>query len=223
MNSGLYWRIRSSLTIAKWIAAVKPREVAFRVDTQHAPGAEEVDCIVPAAGRSRRMGSWKPLIPFEGSSIIERVVAQAREVCSRVILVTGYRGGELEAAFRGRPGVSVVENPDWPLGMFSSIQRGVEQVSAPRFFVTLGDMPRIRPDVYGALLRAPGADVVFPVFDGARGHPVLFADTVRDAILRADPSKGSMREIAAGFRIGELSWTDDTILRDIDTLQDLEA
>jgi molybdenum cofactor cytidylyltransferase len=169
------------------------------------------------------MGNWKPLHPFEGSSIIERVVERALEACSRVILVSGYRAAELDAAFRGRPRVSVVENPDWRLGMFSSIRRGAELVTTRRFFVTLGDMPRIRPEVYRALLRFPGTDVVFPVFDGARGHPVLFAGAVRDQVLRADPSTGSMREIAAGFRIGELSWKDDSILLDIDTKQDLEA
>jgi molybdenum cofactor cytidylyltransferase len=151
------------------------------------------------------------------------VVAQALEACSRVILVSGYRAPELEAVFRGRPRVSIVENPDWRLGMFSSIRRGAECVGTRRFFVTLGDMPRIRPEVYQALLRFPGTDIVFPVFDGARGHPVLFAGAARDCILRAEASTGSMREIAAGLRIGELPWKDDSILRDIDTLQDLEA
>lgn len=186
------------------------------------PGGEPVDCVVPAAGRSERMGSWKPLIAFAGSPIIEGVVRCALEACSRVILVTGYRAAELEAVFRDRPRVSIIENPEWRLGMFSSIRRGVERVATRRFFVTLGDMPWIRPEVYRALLGAPEMDVVFPVFDGVRGHPVLFTGAVREAILRTDPAAGAMREIAARFPVRELPWRDASILRDIDTLADLE-
>jgi molybdenum cofactor cytidylyltransferase len=183
---------------------------------------EQVDCVVPAAGKSERMGSWKPLLPFEDSSIIECVVRRALQSSSRVILVTGYRAGELEAAFHGRPRVSVIENPGWRLGMFSSIRRGVERVATRRFFVALGDMPWIRPEVYRALLAAPEVDVVFPVFDGIRGHPVLFAGAVKEAILSADPAAGAMREIAAGFRVAEMPWMDASILRDADTPGDLE-
>jgi molybdenum cofactor cytidylyltransferase len=181
---------------------------------------EESECIVPAAGRSQRMGRWKPLLPFGHSTIIETVVAAALSVCSRVILVTGYRGDELAALYREEPRVLIVENEDWPLGMFSSIRRGVGSLSAERFFVSLGDMPWIAPGVYTALLRAPLADVVFPTFQGRRGHPVLFNKKVAAEVLRADPAVGSMRDIAAGFSFNELAWEDDTILRDIDTMED---
>jgi molybdenum cofactor cytidylyltransferase len=221
MNSGLYWCIVSPITIAKWIAPVKTRGIAWRMENQPAAVREEVDCIVPAGGRSERMGSWKPLLPFDGTSIIERVVERALSVCARVILVTGYRAGELETAFRGRARVSVIENGDWRLGMFSSIRCGAAAVVTGRFFVTLGDMPWIESEVYGALLRCTETDVVFPVFDGMRGHPVLFRHTVQEEILRADPAQGSMRAVAARFSVGELPWRDDSILRDIDTRKDL--
>jgi len=211
------------MTIAKWIAPVKTRALPWRMEKDRAPVAEEIDCVVPAGGRSERMGSWKPMLPLEGMSIIERVVQRALSVCSRVIVVTGYRATELEAALRGLPRVVTTPNRDWQLGMFSSIRRGVEAVTTKRFFVTLGDMPWIEPETYQALLRFPQTDVVFPVFDGVRGHPVLFAGKLKEEILRADPARGSMRRIAARHSIGELPWKDDAILRDVDTRQDLDA
>ena len=58
--------------------------------------------------------------------------------------------------------------------MFSSIRTGISKVTTTRFFVTLGDMPWITGSVYAALLEHDEADVVFPVHDGMRGHPVLF-------------------------------------------------
>jgi molybdenum cofactor cytidylyltransferase len=182
---------------------------------------EECDCIIPAAGRSERMGRWKPVLPFGGRTIIESVVAAALRVCPRVLLVTGYRGDECAAVFRGEPRVIPVVNEDWPLGMFSSIRLGMSCVSTSRFFVTLGDMPWITAAVYAALLHRDEADVVFPVHAGSRGHPVLFRECVRPAVASADPRTGSMRTIAASFRVGEVSWPDDSVLRDIDTASDL--
>jgi len=180
-----------------------------------------VDCIVPAAGRSERMGSWKPLLPFRGNTIVGIVVAEALETCGRVILVTGYRGDELAARFAAEPRVIVVENPDWKLGMFSSIRWGTARVESAAFFVSLADMPLVGPPVYRALLDAPRADFVFPVHDGTRGHPVLAGARVREAILAADPATGSMKEIARRLSVVEVPWHDDSVLRDIDTPQDL--
>jgi len=180
-----------------------------------------VDCLVPGAGRSERMGSWKPALPFGESTIIQTVVSRALRVCTRVVLVTGYRAAELAVLFDGVPGVHLVENPDWPLGMFSSIRRGAEQVRTARFFIMLGDMPWAEPEVYRALLQRGPADFIYPVFGGRRGHPVLCSARVKDEVLAADPSAGSMREIASRCAVQELPWHNDKIHRDIDTMEDL--
>jgi molybdenum cofactor cytidylyltransferase len=180
-----------------------------------------VDCIVLAAGRSERMGRWKPLLPFRGSTIVETVVEAALAVCSRVILVTGFRGDELAARFAGEPRVLAVENPDWALGMFSSIQKGAARVESARFFLNLGDMPLVGPAVYRALLEAPEADFVFPVHGGMRGHPVLLSSRARAAVLAADAATGDMKDIARRLSVAEIPWPDEAVLKDMDTLSDL--
>lgn len=181
---------------------------------------ELVDCVIPAAGGSVRMGTWKPVLQFGEGTIVQTVVAAALRACSRVVLVTGYRGAELASLFEGDPRVLPVANQSWQQGMFSSIRLGVASVMTRRFFVTLGDMPWITAAAYSALLRHEEADVVFPEHDGMRGHPVLFHERVKDAITSADPAVGSMRAIAESFRISELHWPDDSVLRDIDTEMD---
>lgn len=166
------------------------------------------------------MGSWKLVLPFGEATIIETVVAHALGVCARVILVTGYRAAELASLFQDEPRVHAVENPDWSLGMFSSIQRGVGCLRTGRFFVTLGDMPWILPEVYEALIRWTPADFVFPVSGGRRGHPVLCDAKVKEDVLRSDPATGSMREIASRRSVAEMAWNDDSIRHDIDTMED---
>ena len=184
---------------------------------------EQADCIVAAAGRSARMGEWKPLLPFRGTTIIQAVVEAALSACSRVHLVTGYRAGELARVFAGARGVVVIENPEWELGMFSSIHRAAREVGTARFFITLGDKPFIPADAYRALLAAEPADAVFAAFGATRGHPVLFGPRVREAILTADPRSGSMKDIVARFTVRELPWQDDSVLTDIDTPEQYRA
>ncbi len=177
----------------------------------------DAECVIPAAGRSQRMGDLKPLLPFRGSTMIETVVRNALEACARVVLVTGHRAGEIERLFAADGRVALVRNPEWEVGMFSSIRCALPLVGADRFFVTPGDMPFIEPAVYRALLESGPAQAIFPVFKGIRGHPVLFSVEVREAVRNADPATGRMREIARGLDCREVEWPDDSILRDIDT------
>lgn len=181
---------------------------------------DEVECVVSAAGGSVRMGEWKLILPFRESTIIQTVVAAALAACARVILVTGFRGEELERLFSAEPRVGAVRNPAWETGMFSSQQRGIAQVRSDRFFIMPGDMPLVPADVYRALLADAPVDVTFPVFRGTRGHPVLFSRRVGDAALREDPTTGRLRDIARRFDCRDVPWTDGTILRDIDTRND---
>jgi molybdenum cofactor cytidylyltransferase len=148
------------------------------------------------------------------------VVDVALAACTRVIVVTGYRGQEISALFSGNPRITVADNPEWEAGMFSSIQRGAASVDSERFFITLGDKPFIRPDVYAFLLQHPPADAIFPVHAGQRGHPVLLGRAVRDAVLAADARTGSMPQVISRFTVREVPWPDDSVLRDIDTPED---
>jgi molybdenum cofactor cytidylyltransferase len=176
-----------------------------------------MDCLIPAAGRSSRMGDWKPLLPCGESTLIETVVATALEVCRKVVLVVGYRGDELAGVFDFDDRVRIVRNPGWEAGMLSSIQEGVLQIDTKRFFIVPGDMPYLSGDVYRALGSAPPADAVAPVYGGRRGHPVLIDSRLITAITGAAPDILSMRDILASRRFTVIPWNDDSILRDLDT------
>ena len=60
------------------------------------------------------------------------VLGELTETGRRVILVTGYRGGELASWFANEPRVIVAEHAGWELGMFSSIRCGAVLVNTGR-------------------------------------------------------------------------------------------
>lgn len=144
-----------------------------------------IDCILCAAGESSRMGLWKPLLPWKQGVVIDAAVAAALKAACRVILVTGYRGEELEDRFRGRPEVLTVRNPAWQRGMVSSILTGARYAESELFFVSHADMPLVPPRVYLSLLERANQDrfrLEKPLrprawrftFQGKPAHPVLF-------------------------------------------------
>lgn len=68
-----------------------------------------VNGLILAAGLSRRMGEFKPLMRFGGKTLIECTVESM--LCagvSQVVLVLGYRGEEIEAILKSHYGEQAI-------------------------------------------------------------------------------------------------------------------
>jgi molybdenum cofactor cytidylyltransferase len=180
-----------------------------------------MDCVMLAAGKSTRMDAWKMMLPWGASTIIETTVEQALAVCSRIILVAGYRADELAALFQGRKEVRVVVNPDFQAGMFASIQCGTALVRSERFFLALGDMPLVDAEIYRALLQYPG-EAVIPKYRGKKGHPLLLSEAVRRRIPELAPTD-TLRSVLAEFPTLAVPVESKGVLHDIDNPEDYQA
>ena len=87
---------------------------------------EDIAAVLLAAGRSRRMGAFKPLLPFGGSSVVEACVANLRAACVReVVVVVGHRAEEVRAALDGLSFVRFALNDEPGSEMGVSVARGV--------------------------------------------------------------------------------------------------
>jgi molybdenum cofactor cytidylyltransferase len=81
--------------------------------------------VVLAAGSSRRMGLPKQLLPLEGSTLLEAVLATARRAhLDEVVLVLGAGAEAIAAAIDGR-GVRVVIAAGHAEGMGASLRAGI--------------------------------------------------------------------------------------------------
>jgi molybdenum cofactor cytidylyltransferase len=190
---------------------------------------ERVAAIVLAAGLSSRSPGFKPLIDVGGQTLLERAVGACRDAdFGDVLVVTGHRGTEVAAAaetLSARP----VHNGQFARGMYSSVQAGVRALppAVRRFFVLPVDCAFVRPETLGRLARAAeaaDADVVYPAFDGRRGHPPLLSVALVPAIL-ADDAPGGLRGLLEreAPRAVDVAVTDAGVLFDADTAADLDA
>ena len=135
--------------------------------------------IITAAGLSSRMGHFKPLLPFAGSTLIETTVAKLRQAGAiPVIVVVGFRADEIKARFKKRQDMILVNNDNYQNGdMLESVKIGLSKASdCDAAYVVPGDMPVIAADTFRKVrncMEATGAKVVFPTMEGMRKHPPL--------------------------------------------------
>jgi molybdenum cofactor cytidylyltransferase len=194
-----------------------------------------VAAVVPAAGRSLRMGVPKHVLPWgAGETVIGRIVGQlAKSGVADIVVVTGGAREQVEAAVAhaaaavsGLP-VRCVYNPDFATReMLSSLQAGLRSLSpdVAAALVALGDQPQIDPAVAQAVAKRWGetrAEAVFPVFEGRRGHPVLFDRGLWPALL-ALPDTATPRDLLSTARVEVVPVETRSILDDIDTRADYE-
>jgi molybdenum cofactor cytidylyltransferase len=146
--------------------------------------------IVTAAGLSKRMGDFKPLLSYAASTMIQTSIELLQHAgVEQIIVVVGYRGGEIEAQVSSMKNVEVIYNFNYLNGdMLESVQLGLGQVrNCDAAYVLPGDMPAIALETFQSVrlcMETTGASVVFPTLDGRKKHPPLIARHCFESIRR---------------------------------------
>ena len=155
-----------------------------------------IAAVVLAAGRSRRMGQAKLLMPVAGRAIVRHAVegVLAGGVDS-VWVVTGPDGGPIEAALAGLD-VQIVVNPAPEEGQAGSVRAGIAALPAPvdTALIALGDQPALEPSIIPALLaarRTSTRPIVAPRYRDGQGNPVVFKREIFPELLRLTGDQGA--------------------------------
>ena len=188
--------------------------------------------IVLAGGKSSRMGRPKALLPIgsSGDTFFDRVTRTLLDAgIQEVIVVVGADADAIHAAARPRPGVRIVDNPDYDQGQLTSLLAGLHAIDAARataVLVTLIDVPLVSVATVRTLIAAQrerGAPVVRPVSNGRHGHPVIFGRELFGELQRADPAQGAKPVVRAhAANMIEVPLDDEGAFTDIDTREEYE-
>jgi molybdenum cofactor cytidylyltransferase len=185
--------------------------------------------LILAAGESRRMGSPKALLEFQGETFLDRLIGLFARRCSPVIAVLGAHQEIVRAGLR-RAGEALlaseallIDNPDFRLGQLTSMQCGLRAVPADADGVlfTLVDHPAVARATIDALLDSGApAPLRIPRFAGRRGHPMWISKSLITEFL-AVPAGSSAREVVTrhASEIACIDVDDPGILADVDDPQ----
>ncbi|MFZ5587355.1 MAG: DVU_1551 family NTP transferase [Thermodesulfobacteriota bacterium] len=179
--------------------------------------------LILAAGFSRRMGRFKPLLELGGASPLARAVNLMRAAgADPVLVVSGHQAEALRPPLAGL-GAAEVHNPAYAQDMYTSVRAGAAALPGgiDAFFLLPVDIPLVRPSSLLALAEAfaqkrPAA--AYPDFLGVAGHPPLIAAGLIPEIL-AWEGRGGLRGLLAGHadRAVWVPVCDQGVLLDMDT------
>jgi molybdenum cofactor cytidylyltransferase len=137
--------------------------------------------VILAAGRARRMGKPKLVLPWHGSTIIAHEIETWRHLADDVRVVCGPRPDPIQDELDRLEFLEAarIENPSPDDGMFSSI-RWAAQAQWPNdlshFAIVLGDQPHLNRCTFEKLLHFAEEEfesICQPRHGVKRGHPVI--------------------------------------------------
>lgn len=187
--------------------------------------------LIPAAGRSRRMGTSKLLLPWNGKTVVEHLIGTlTRSEITAVTIVIRPDDHALRDVVQQTSAIVVVPDHE-PPEMRDSIElglRAIRQRFAPSdndgWLLIPADHPLIEPVVLdGLLIRWSHADcqALLPMFGARRGHPTLLCwslaarieqlpqDVGVNTLLRSEPNL-----------VTEWATDRESVLADLDTPED---
>ena len=160
--------------------------------------------VVLSAGESSRMGRPKALLPIDGQTFIERIVAVLKQSgIERIIVVLGFNAEEMRREIEHLP-VEILINPAYQQGQLSSLQVALRRLDSEKdcdaILVHLVDHPYLSAAVVNRMIdryRESKNCIVIPKYRGKRGHPVLFDRTLFSELLSAPLDQGAKAVVNA--------------------------
>lgn len=189
----------------------------------------KIVAVILAAGFSSRMGKYKPLLPLGETTIIGNAIKNLHLAgIEDVRVITGHNAQILAPVVRELKATPVF-NPDYAGEMYLSVAAGVKTFAGDveAFLLLPCDMPMTRWHSIRAVVhkyRKTGATIVYPTFQGQRGHPTLIAARCFPGILTLQGTNG-LRGLLAQFAASavEVEVPDQGVVMDMDTPGDYRA
>jgi molybdenum cofactor cytidylyltransferase len=182
--------------------------------------------VLLAAGAGTRFGGGKLVHPLEDGVPIAAHAAR-NLIAAGLHVVAVIRPGDFPLAdVLEQEGCEVTHCPDSIHGMGHTLAHGVGAWrEAGGWIVALADMPRLRPATIEAVADAirAGATIAAPFHAGQRGHPVGFAASLREELLRLRGDSGAKSVLQRhADQIRRIETDDPGVLLDIDRKSDLD-
>lgn len=171
--------------------------------------------VILSGGASRRMGSPKALLAYQGRPFLEHLleVAQHPKISTRRVVLGAH--AEPIAKEIHLNADEIVINDEWEQGQLSSIQAALRSLPAniDGMLLLLIDHPLISATLVADLIEAfysSRKPVVLPLYRGRRGHPLIFSATLFQELMNAPLETGARHVV----------WQHEAEIEPVETLEE---
>jgi len=167
--------------------------------------------ILTAAGKSERMGTLKPLLPWDGANLLEyQISCLVDSGVSEVIVVLGYKADVLAPYVEGA-NVRYIVNPLYLSGKTTSIKAAILQINPKTEAIMLIAIDQPRPiSIISALIDAHfnnNALITSPRFQHRGGHPLIFSSSLKKELTSINEDSKGVRGIMQNYS-DRIAWID---------------
>lgn len=184
-----------------------------------------IAAVIVAAGKSSRMGQFKPMLNIGSDSVAQHIIHTFRQAGVREIaVVTGRQAEQLQAHLAGYD-ITFLHNAAYEATeMFDSAKIGLSYM-APRcshVLFTPVDIPLFTAQTVRKLIQS-GAELACPICGGKQGHPLILSSAVVQTLL-TDSGEGGLKGAIArsGISMERVEVDDPGTLRDADTPEEFQ-
>ncbi|MBI4298305.1 MAG: nucleotidyltransferase family protein [Chloroflexi bacterium] len=168
-----------------------------------------ITAILIAAGESTRMGRPKPLLPWQGKTLLEYQIASLLDCdVQEIVVVLGHEASQVVPYVRG-PGIKSVINPRYREGKATSIKAGLRSIarSAEAILLLAVDQPRPREILENLVQehQRTGSLITAPQYQGHGGHPIIFSAALKPELERISEETQGVRQVMDNHK-GEVNW-----------------
>ncbi|MEW4531066.1 nucleotidyltransferase family protein [Maioricimonas sp. JC845] len=205
-----------------------------RIESDHEPdtgNAREICALIPAAGRSRRMGRPKLLLPLGERKVIDWLLDALQNAGMRhVSLLARMDDVELVDAVQDRT-MMIVQPVEDPPDMRTSVEHLLDEAydrlhpePDDGWMLIPADHPVLSETLIRMMCRAwqsCTADILLPEYDGRRGHPTIFRWSLAGRVA-AIPSDRGLNWLLhqPDVTVDAIPSSDPLVLADMDTPED---
>ena len=181
--------------------------------------------VVVAAGHKSSVSSFSPMLPIGDRTVIRRIIITLkRSGIDPVVVVTGKQGDEVEKHIAGLRVICLRNQNYGNTQMYNSICLGLNYIEdlCDRVFILPAKFPMFLPETIKRMMDMD-AQVVCPVFEGRRGHPVLVSSNIIGKLLNYKGEKGlrgALRQVDVDRCAWEVEVEDQGIILAVETDED---
>lgn len=190
---------------------------------------EHCGVLIVAAGESKRLGTPKQILQFEGQSLLNRLVSIVTDaVAYPITIVLGAEAAAIQAQLPD-DSLHVVINEEWKEGMGSSIRVGLKQMidtdpDMDGVMILVCDQPFIKSESIQSLIQmqqSTGLPMAACFYEGIVGTPALFHQSMFSDLLKLAGDTGAKKIMKDKLdNVAKLNFEKGVI--DIDTMEDYQ-